>query len=979
MCRLTHLDVMKKLLALLLLVPALCWGQSYPSPTFNTITLQNSGSTGDVSNTSVTAPGTTTARTLAKMAGDVINVKNYGAVGNTIAHYDGTITSGTSTFTSASASFTSADVGKAIQIDGAAGVNSAPLVTTITGFTNSTTVTIGTNATATTPQYNLPKAQLAVPTIATAGSSGSYIPGETISITGGTNTTQAVEKVASTQVIGITVNAGGTGGINGACKIFGTTGKGAYFSANATISGGALTAIGSIITNGAYTTNPTSLTAEPVGNVCSLTGATVTLQMGVQSVVPNNAGAYTVVPSNPVATGAGSVSGATGATLTMTWNTTGQYFYGNDDTAAWSAAIAAENTACLAGPDATIYAPAGRYYLNGPITQFARYCFGKVAGDGPFKTFVIAGANLTGSVFSWDDAWGNSQTPGTYGFNGRNAAGGSLANLTITGDLNNTNVQNGVTFIDLNDMFTAENVTVQYLTGSAFSLGNTESYETQATVRESKFKDIRIFYVGNSSSPAFLINSMGSTDAANELVFDGLEFFDTGGTSLLIENSVTNGSPVRLIRFYGLRVEETQPGFDAIDIGNATSMGGPIYGIHIYGLEANGVPTGGAALRLTADTAGHAPYDIFADGIMTFGYGQGIAVDAVAPPGARFSVAMSTAGTNFTAGQGSSTSLVTGPIYLDANGYEQNYTTNIASAISQYVRTPGLRYGIFGSASPGGIANSGGNPPALETFVVGNYHDGSYYGGNAPGQQAVDFQVGRYLATQTASGAVSVIGGGANNTASNNITTVSGGNGSTASGFAATVCGGASNVAAGQFSFACGYSNTVNQNYGQARGYQALSANVGQDTFASGDMVNQGDAQTSQYVLFGTGASTSAIRVTGGGTAAGSGNCVNLLNNNSMASLQIDIDALDYTTAGKNASWQGLTGLLYRNSGVAGVSLSIASATPAATFTNGTLTGSSMSITADTTNGCLNISWTPPTSNTDTWHVVARVRTVEAR
>jgi hypothetical protein len=30
---------------------------------------------------------------------------------------------------------------------------------------------------------------------------------------------------------------------------------------------------------------------------------------------------------------------------------------------------------------------------------------------------------------------------------------------------------------------------------------------------------------------------------------------------------------------------------------------------------------------------------------------------------------------------------------------------------------------------------------------------------------------------------------------------------------------------------------------------------------------------------------------------------------------------------------------------------------------------------ADTTNGCLNVSWTPP--NADTWHVVARVVTVE--
>jgi hypothetical protein len=35
--------------------------------------------------------------------------------------------------------------------------------------------------------------------------------------------------------------------------------------------------------------------------------------------------------------------------------------------------------------------------------------------------------------------------------------------------------------------------------------------------------------------------------------------------------------------------------------------------------------------------------------------------------------------------------------------------------------------------------------------------------------------------------------------------------------------------------------------------------------------------------------------------------------------------------------------------------------------------------TADTTNGCLNLSFTPPTGNTDTWHPVARVETVEVQ
>jgi hypothetical protein len=49
------------------------------------------------------------------------------------------------------------------------------------------------------------------------------------------------------------------------------------------------------------------------------------------------------------------------------------------------------------------------------------------------------------------------------------------------------------------------------------------------------------------------------------------------------------------------------------------------------------------------------------------------------------------------------------------------------------------------------------------------------------------------------------------------------------------------------------------------------------------------------------------------------------------------------------------------------------------TFASGQQVGSDTfsapTVAADTTNGCLNVSWTPP--NADTWHAVARVVTVE--
>ena len=70
--------------------------------------------------------------------------------------------------------------------------------------------------------------------------------------------------------------------------------------------------------------------------------------------------------------------------------------------------------------------------------------------------------------------------------------------------------------------------------------------------------------------------------------------------------------------------------------------------------------------------------------------------------------------------------------------------------------------------------------------------------GNARGDDAVDLQTFRSLATNVASGNVSVIAGGDSNTASGTGATVGGGGGNEASGASwPTVAGGQGNVASG--------------------------------------------------------------------------------------------------------------------------------------------------------------------------------------
>jgi hypothetical protein len=79
-------------------------------------------------------------------------------------------------------------------------------------------------------------------------------------------------------VLSATVNAAGSGGTNGVAIVTGTTGTGTKFQARGVIASGALTGPLTILNAGAYTVDPTSLTAEPVTG-SSLTGATVGLTM----------------------------------------------------------------------------------------------------------------------------------------------------------------------------------------------------------------------------------------------------------------------------------------------------------------------------------------------------------------------------------------------------------------------------------------------------------------------------------------------------------------------------------------------------------------------------------------------------------------------------------------------------------------------------------------------------------------------------
>jgi len=140
---------------------------------------------------------------------------------------------------------------------------------------------------------------------------------------------------------------------------------------------------------------------------------------------------------------------------------------------------------------------------------------------------------------------------------------------------------------------------------------------------------------------------------------------------------------------------------------------------------------------------------------------------------------------------------------------------------------------------------TGNTASGAGTYVGGGLANGATQqyatvgGGQSNNAQSSSSTVSGGQGNTANNGAFATVGGGVNNQASNNSATVGGGNGNTASGLDATVPGGATNAASGDFS--------------SAIGFKANATNYGQFSQSSGSFVfaNQGDAQTSVYVLRG--------------------------------------------------------------------------------------------------------------------------------
>jgi hypothetical protein len=156
----------------------------------------------------------------------------------------------------------------------------------------------------------------AVSAVMVAAGTG-YVQADTITLTGGTHTVNAILTVQTTQIVSLDVNAGGSNyQVGDTITLAGGTHSTAAILTVATVSSGAVSTF-TISNVGSYSVNASSFTQGATSGVG--TGATFnTVVWGVNTASVTTVGAYTALPSSPVAQGSTSGSGS-GATFTMFW------------------------------------------------------------------------------------------------------------------------------------------------------------------------------------------------------------------------------------------------------------------------------------------------------------------------------------------------------------------------------------------------------------------------------------------------------------------------------------------------------------------------------------------------------------------------------------------------------------------------------------------------------------------------------------
>jgi hypothetical protein len=610
-----------------------------------------------------------------------------------------------------------------------------------------------------------------------------------------------------------------------------------------------------------------------------------------------------------------------------------------DDRNAFAAAINRVNTLTAAGQQAVIHVPAGScriFGTNGVLPSFALHVPGGIVGDGTMKSWIVMDATYSGDLFSWSEAWSwgttwtdpNTVSPVT------NATGPMVENLTIVGNLSSATPQIALNFYDRNDYILVQNVSMFYVNGSCISAGTPKNVPGNGSIRESNFNFIKCFSSGTLTKPAMDFNAFGAR-GATPANFSDIDIYGSNGVGFQIRNNAAlplSGYKITRLRVEGLAGDPAIAA-DLVVIGDATATG-QVHDIWIDQLQIISPYTNFCGMRLTASAPSLKPFGIFVtSGQITRGGGTGKGLCIDAGSGSSFKLAsITTTDTNVTIGSAATGMVGTG-ITIDGNGAESSWTWSVDASSVRLPQSFLYKTGVATSSA---------------MSVAATFHDGSTLGGNAIGAGAVDMQMVRSNAGQVASASISTAFGSS----------------STVAAQGGAVGGGSLNVISGAFSAIPGGTRASD------RGRTGMLA------YANGLIATGGDAELTESVYFGSASGSTAFRLTNGGAAATTNNCFNIPNGWAFG-FGIRLHARNFTTSGQDYDWYVPNAMLTRDANVASTVLTLG--TPVV-LTRGTVTGAAVAATADITNGCLSLTFAPPTANTtDVWHASARIDSIEVQ
>lgn len=258
--------------------------------------------------------------------------------------------------------------------------------------------------------------------------------------------------------------------------------------------------------------------------------------------------------------------------------------------------------------------------------------------------------------------------------------------------------------------------------------------------------------------------------------------------------------------------------------------------------------------------------------------------------------------------------------------------------------------------------------------------DSTAVGGNVRGTNSVDWQTTRTAAGQVASGASSVIAGGANNIADGSLSAIVGGSTNQATGPNSFVGGGFTNTisAAGQ------YGGILNGNNNAITGLSSSILGGGYSTdrgitharvFGSNNMNQTASTGLQQAIDLQVGfeTSTATLQILNSqSTGAASATNQMVLANNTAYAFQI-ICIAGVTTAGASKAWR-ITGAIKRGASAAST---ILVGTPSVDILAADAAASAwlLNVVADTTNGALQVQATGAAATTIRWN--AKIQSVQ--